>query len=117
MHEQKPNDNCFCNSGKKFKKCCGQSNRQNQVFHQITKILPIRFFMIDTRNYPLTSEDDEVLVFKSRADAAKFAEDQIPVDITIQILGLGPEKWSLFQSETKYVEVSSEGKELVANTN
>lgn len=105
------NDRCACGSGKKFKHCHGKP--ANSVLRKTGYIdtgeLPIRWVITDGRGTSFFStKDNEILVFKSRADAYAVAtmsifQDQEPGDINVA--GVGETKWQHLQSKLPFIEI------------
>lgn len=105
------NDRCFCGTGKKFKHCHGRP--ANSVIKRTSYIDtgedPVRWVIVDGRGTSFfATKDNEILVFKTRADAYAIAtmptfQDQETGDINVA--GVGESKWQHLQSKLPFVEV------------
>lgn len=112
----KRNDRCSCGSGRKYKYCCSRNPEP------MTPLLPAREVgYIDEGESPVryvianhigtsffSTKDNQVIVFKSRAEAFAIAtlpdfQDQDPGEINVA--GVGPTKWQRLQEKLPYVEV------------
>lgn len=117
----KRNDRCPCGSGRKYKFCCinhAQSlstpvippkMQARQLDYIDTGEDPVRYVIADRIGTSFFStKDNEVIVFKNRADAFVIAtlpdfEDQEVGEINVA--GVGETKWRKLQEKLPYVEV------------
>lgn len=117
----KRNDRCPCGSGRKYKFCCINHAQSLSTPVMRPKAQPRQMDYIDTGEDPVryvitdrigtsffSTKDNEVIVFKNRADAFVIAtlpdfEDQEVGEINVA--GVGETKWQKLQEKLPYIEV------------
>lgn len=108
------NDRCACDSGKKFKYCHGAA--PNNINWRKPAYIDggesaVRWVIVNRHGTSFFStKDNQIMVFKSRADANAVAmldefADQEPGDINVG--GVGPTKWQHLQDTLDYIEVEN----------
>jgi SEC-C motif len=94
------NTPCFCGSKLGWKACCGKYSKEEEGFGariDVTGVVPIRFFLgslLDNNAY--TDDDGTVLVFTNRSQALVL---NATLGHKYQIIGMGADKWKLFQRD------------------
>ena len=110
----KRNERCWCGSGRKYKYCCltppmTQPQRVMQYIDSGEE--PVRYVICNSRGTGFFStKDNQIMVFKSRADAHIIAtlpefENQTPGEINVA--GVGPTKWEHLQATYPFVEIDT----------
>lgn len=96
----KATDPCVCGSGKGWKSCCGVYLAKSETVIgriDITGKTPVRFFLADVATQQAHGDEaGNVLVFTNRAQALGLNER---LKNAFQIVGMGQDKWELFQRD------------------
>jgi hypothetical protein len=116
------NERCPCGSGKKFKRCCGQLLNTTERYYmtpryRLTDADTHHFFVMDMPHAaaglddgnPLRNQYGKILVFLSRAAAIAFGQSLGRPKAVYVTIGMGDEKWKLFQAENEYAIVNEHG--------
>ena len=114
----KRNDRCPCQSGKKFKRCCGapveiarpllNTNGHSPAYIDYGEEA-IRWLIVDSSGTKIFSDiENHAIVFQKREDAFAVTQledfaDQDPGEINVA--GVGPTKWQMLQNKISFVEV------------
>jgi hypothetical protein len=70
---------------------------------KVTNVETHHFFVVNGQTFlPLRNAEGDILVFKNRGFAADYAEK---VWDNFVVVGMGDEKWALFQKEQDYYEI------------
>ncbi len=101
------NDPCPCVSGRKWKHCCGAgTTKPFGAFVSVTGITTHHFFVVDPETGEMLRDDTgSVLVWTARALATAAGDARWP-NRTVATVGMGDEKWEIFQRECRHVVVS-----------
>jgi hypothetical protein len=107
LRKIKPNDPCICGSGKKFQKCCGTNGQPRYVSTAIslTGIKTHHFFLINSAMTKPVMQEGAILVWTSREAAMRWGHSHIKTGecpSEFASVGMGDEKWRLFQMETNF---------------
>lgn len=112
----KRNDRCPCQSGKKFKRCCGTAVSISRP--TLRNVNPeyvdygesaVRWLIVDSSGTKIFSDiDNHAIVFQKKEDAFTVTKlddfaDQDPGEINVA--GVGPTKWADLQNKISFVEV------------
>jgi hypothetical protein len=110
------NDPCPCESGKKFKKCCGPHLAiERPVLQEVAPEYidfgesAVRWVIVDGSGTKMFSDlDGHAIVFRNKDDAYAVAKledfaDQEPGEINVA--GVGETKWAALQNKIPFVEV------------
>lgn len=113
------NQQCPCNSGKKYKKCC-INKRGRSLWNTMPDIKEraidygedaIKWVICDERGTKFfVDKQGRILVFSDKAVARAAAtlevfKDQAPNEINVA--GVGPTKWKKIQDELPHVEIEN----------
>lgn len=113
------NERCWCNSGLKYKNCClpifSRQVMRPQSLPDTFQYTddgerPVRFVISnETGTGFFSTKDNQIIVFRSRADAAAVAglaefSDQSPGEINVA--GVGEKKWAHLQATLPFTEVA-----------
>jgi len=125
MRIAKRNDPCPCNSGKKYKKCCGTDDTWMTTpttlpgVDSLVKVHHFFLFWVDAskelKDTMVRNDDGKVLVFMSRAASMQYGNNKFAIQLKkreIISAGMGDVKWKNFVEEFEYVIVDNRGKEV-----
>lgn len=106
------NDPCICGSGIKFKRCCAKDTPTAEIFS--TNCISVtgedcHHFFVSNASFSETIKDDKgcTLIWDTREAATSFAwRDQSFMPFAV--VGMGDEKWTLFQAEEKFILMEEE---------
>lgn len=107
VHRIRRNDPCPCNSGKKFKSCCGRGVKNDRFMSDVVPIsgnVTHHYFIVDEDFEPVRDFDGKIFVFTSRPFAMAWghANTPLPCPESFGVVGMGDEKWAMFQAEEDY---------------
>jgi len=113
------NEKCPCGSGKKYKRCCGLGVNENFFQTDVIKVTENKthhFILcsvgVEKDEGAITDENGKVLVFLSRSASMQFVHKYLNEEDNVISIGMGDQKWALFQKEVAYVLVNSDGDEI-----
>lgn len=100
-------DPCPCASGNTWGACCGVlSTAPIHAFARVTNNPTHHFFAVDaTSGAPLCDGSGAVYVWTNRALAMQIGEARRRGRNAVAVIGMGDEKWALFQAEVRHVLV------------
>lgn len=115
VHLPKRNELCPCQSGRKFKKCCGSVLISRPSLQHVDPEYidygeaAVRWVIVDSSGTKIFSDiDNRAIVFCTRDDAyavtrlEEFADQDSG---EINVAGVGPTKWEALQNRISFVEV------------
>lgn len=100
-------DPCFCRSGRKLKDCCAALSRAPfHAFVRVTNVKTHHFFVVEhATGEMLRDAEGAILVWTDRSVAMAMGETLWP-NRTVGVVGMGDEKWALFQAEERHVVIA-----------
>lgn len=100
MKQMSADDACVCGSRKRWASCCGRHLREKETtvgFVSLTGKQSVRFFLGNMfTNEAFTDDEDNVIVFTSRAQALSCNES---LNGAYHVIGMSEEKWSIFRED------------------